>query len=155
MITRAFATTLLMLASAAWAAEPLELQTQYEKAATITGDGTARIVVYSDRAGTAQAQAWGDALGESSCPVVAAANLSGVPELAQAMVAEGFEGEDSVALDWGGRVAQRFGFTPEVANVYLLDAQGRRTMHMIGAPSSQKLDRLNSAGRARCADGGQ
>jgi hypothetical protein len=154
MLIRWLAIALLVTASTARADEPIQLQTQYENTVTLAGDDTSRIIVYSDEAGSAQAEAWGEALIDLDCPVVAAANLSAVPGLAREMVAEGFQSRDPVALDWEGRLAEQFGFTPEVANVYLLDARARSVLHLQGAPDGQKRKRLADAARETCGISG-
>lgn len=144
---------MLLVAATAIAQAPLALETQFGETVPILGDGQARIVVYADRDGSDQAAAWGERLKAFPCPEVAAANLAAVPDIARTMVRESFRDDDAIALDWHGKIADRLGFRPGEANVYLVDGNGTERAHFHGAASGGDLDRLDSRAQQHCATG--
>lgn len=146
----ACAGAVFLLTATAIAQEPLELSTQFDETVAILGDGQPRIIVYADRAGSQQAQAWGRALESAPCPSVGVANLAAVPDIGRSMARDAFRDDDPTALDWQGEVAERLGFTAGEANVYLVDGAGTTLAHVHGPASGAGLERLRLRAREAC-----
>jgi hypothetical protein len=91
------------------------------------GSGSPRLVVMSDRDGARHAKPWVAALQDMQpdVPLIEVAHLVQVPAMIRPFVRRGFRGAEHVLLDWKGRVAARYGFTPAAVNVYFVDDTGR------------------------------
>ena len=63
------------------------------------------------------------------------ADVSMIPGPFQGMFREAFRKKltYSVMLDWGGAVVKEFGYTKGVANIYVIDRDGRIVKHAIGS----------------------
>lgn len=149
-VHRILACAMLTLSVTAVSGELLELETQFGGTVRILGDGKPRIIVYADRDGSDQTDAWGQVLSAMPCPVVAAANLSAVPGFARSMVRDAFGDEDPIALDWEGMVAERLPFHKGEANVYLVDRAGEILTHTTGVPQEAAVKELTTLTHRNC-----
>ena len=97
--------------------------------------GRALLLVGAGRGGRASGTAWVETLrrlqedsgGAVALPVVAVADLRGVPRLLRRMVRGRFPDDrrQAVLLDWDGSLARRFGFDAERCTIVLIGPTGR------------------------------
>lgn len=97
--------------------------------------GRALLVVGAGRGGRAAGTAWVETLralqdsaaGPSALPVVAVADLRGVPRLLRRLVRGRFPDDrrQAVLLDWDGALARRHGFDTERCTILLVGPGGR------------------------------
>lgn len=120
-------------------APDLTIKDQYEKEFRVSASrGEILLLVCGDRTGsdftgnyTDAVQARFGANGSLPLRIVPIANLSSVPSFLQGMVKKRFVGTTEsgqpklpIFLDWEGDLERLFGFTEDVANVYLIDKSG-------------------------------
>jgi hypothetical protein len=147
--------TLILSAVAVSAASPskigtpapdLVLRDQYEKEFRVSASrGEILLLVCGDRTGSDFTGNYTEAVrnrfesnGSLPLRIIPVANLSAVPSFLQAMVKKRFTGTNqsgqpklAILLDWEGDLERLFGFTEEMANVYLIDRAG--TLQFVGA----------------------
>jgi hypothetical protein len=97
--------------------------------------GRALLLVGAGRGGRAAGTAWvetlrgmqGDSAGDAVIPVVAVADLRGVPRLLRRVVRGRFPDDrrQAVLLDWDGTLARRLGFEPERSTILVVGPAGR------------------------------
>lgn len=150
MIRVATLVTMLALPLLAPAKQSLELKNQYGKRVDLFAGDQPRLIVYSDRAGAAQAGAWLDVIREGPCPVVEAANLDSAPLIARPFVRSAFRDASPVLLDWNAALAEALGFNPDLANIYLLDARRELVAHFAGQATAERLTQLAQHMRVHC-----
>jgi hypothetical protein len=144
--------------------------------------GRTLVVVVADRAGSEQSRAWAEGLAAAlpgrlatsaesgKATVVSVADLRGVPAVARPMArwiiarwvgdaatapggATGPAAVPPLLLDWDGAVASRIEARPDVANVVVLDRDGRAAARERGAASAEALARIAAAVDASLAAG--
>jgi len=96
--------------------------------------GRAMILVGAGRGGRADGTAWVEALrglqadsGAAAVPVVAVADLRGVPRLLRRIVRGRFPDDrrSAVLLDWDGSLARRLGLQPDRCTIVVVGPDGR------------------------------
>ena len=123
--------------------------------------GRALLLVGAGRAGRAAGTAWvgtlrglqGDSADGSAgaIPVVAVADLRGVPRLLRRVVRGRFPDDrrQAVLLDWDGTLARRLGFDPEQCTILLVgplgDVQARTSAMAVDSAAARALLRQAAA----------
>jgi hypothetical protein len=135
------------------AAGDLVLQTQYDSAVAFAGlRGDVVALVYADREGSGHTSPYVRAArdrweaGGDGPRLLQAADLRGVPGVLKGYARGRFRQPTSsgarrtaVLLDWRGDIAARFGAQPKLANVYVLDADGRLVWSASGTGSAEEV----------------
>jgi hypothetical protein len=143
---------LILLTPAFWAdaLEPIEIENQYGREVAIFPGNGPRVIVYADRKGRRQTDSWKPVLAGGACLVIEAANLDAVPFLVRPFVRNAFDDASPVVLDWKGEIAERLGFEPDSANLYLIGRNGELLAHVTGPADEASAARLESLMREHC-----
>lgn len=129
----------------------LTLRTQFDESiAVLPPAGVPLVLVYSDRAGAAQAPGWLRLVKGTPCRVLEAANLQGVPAVARGFVGRAFRSSPPILMDWRGQIAAALGFQANAANVYLVEVDGRLRAHLHGALPAEDEASFRAQLRAHC-----
>jgi hypothetical protein len=115
-------------------------------------DAPLTLLVFTGRAAVADGVAWARelpaALAAAGAPaprVVAVAAVGAVPGFAQGVVRAVLAAQPPVPVDWGDRVAERFGYRPDAARAVLVDAGGRVRAAASGPPTAGVLAEFAAA----------
>lgn len=105
------------------------------------------VITSGDRTGNRYIRAWSDAVrarfdsdSATGVWVQGHAHLAGIPFFLKGYVRGRFDRGPSagrVLLDWNGTLARRFGYQPDVANVYVFDRRGALRHHLAGTGSPE------------------
>lgn len=138
-------------AAAPGAASRVVLEDQFGREAVVVPVPAGPVVVlYSDRTGAREAGAWLSALETGVCVLIEVAQLAEVPAIARPFVRRSFRNSSAVLLDWRGRLAERLGFEPGRANLYLFDRAGRLSRHYHAGLGGTALHEFIADLRAHC-----
>lgn len=139
--------------AAVWA-EPeaipdFELEDQYGEAHSYQfPKARISVILVADHPGSDQLEAWITVLrgqfSEDQVDIDGIAEMSKVPRMMRGMVRSRFrrEMEYPVMLDWTGAVTALFQFKEEVANVYVIDRNGKVVQHLSGEATEEGLKSL-------------
>lgn len=105
------------------------------------------VMTVADHKGSEQLEAWISRIYErrgKQVDIDGIADVSMIPSMFQGMFRTAFQKQlkRSVMLDWKGGVVKQFGYQKDVANIYVIDRQGRIKAHASGQVSEQALDNL-------------
>lgn len=108
---------------------------------------TMSVVFVADYAGSGQLEAWTRPLYDryqQRIGIYGVANLSAVPGFMRGLIARVFRTQLQypVMFDWQGTVSKSYAAQSGQANLYLIDTQGRMVLHLVGAVSPEKLQRV-------------
>jgi len=145
LVSFATGLSLAIAATAARAAETLVLEDQFGAEFTLEGaHERAFVIVYSDRAGSKLTRPWREFLDgyADSVAVIGAANLGSAPRIARPFIRKAFDKAPPTLLDWKGALAERFGFEPEVPNIYVFESTAELHGVLSGHGSAAELAAL-------------
>lgn len=118
-----------------------ELSDQHQKARAYRfPKAKVTVITVADHKGSEQLAPWiqgvRDRYGER-VDIDGVADMSSVPGALQGIVRRSFKKQlaYSVMLDWEGAVVKQFGYQKGVANIYVIDRNGRIVKHMSGPVS--------------------
>jgi hypothetical protein len=145
LVSFATGLSLAIAATAVRAAEALVLEDQFGAEFALEGaHERAFVIVYSDRAGSKLTRPWREFLDgyADSIEVIGAANLGSAPRIARPYIRKAFDKAPPTLLDWKGALAERFGFEPEVPNIYVFERTGELRGALSGPGSKSELTAL-------------
>jgi hypothetical protein len=141
-------------------APELALKDQFEKEFRLSAArGEMLLLVCGDKNGSNFTGNWSNAVrsrfesnGSMPLRIVPIANLSGVPSFLRGLVKKRFVGNDPAAppklailLDWEGDLERLYGFTEDLANVYLIDQSGNLQFVAAGKGTDSETKELVDA----------
>lgn len=128
----------------------IQLENQWEKPAKLQAPMQhVTILTVADRAGAEQIQEWVAPLKEefaTNIEFFAVADLRAVPRPLRGFVRRRFAKayDYPIGLDWSGSVADQLTIKEDVANLFVLDQQGRVQATMHGPATAQSLQSLKT-----------
>lgn len=129
----------------------LRLKTQFDESIQVLPPmDSALVLVYSDRAGAAQAPGWLKLARSAPCRRLEAANLESVPAIARPFVGRAFHKSSPILMDWHGELAAALGFEANAANVYLIEANGKVRAHLHGPADGAGTASFQAQLRSHC-----
>ncbi len=107
------------------------------------------VMTVADRKGSEQLAPWIQRLHaryEKRIDIDGVADVSMVPKPFHSMLREAFRKQlaYSVMLDWSGSVVRQFGYTKGVANIYVIDRQGRIMKQVTGPVGDEGIRELTT-----------
>ena len=108
---------------------------------------TMSVVFFADYPGSGQLEAWIRPLYDryqKSIGIYGVADLSAVPGFMRGLIAQVFRAQlqSPVLFDWHCTVSKSYKAQSGQANLYLIDTQGRIVLRLVGAVSSERLQRI-------------
>lgn len=129
-------------------AAEFDLKDQYNKSFSVNfPKDNATILVFGDRAGSAQIEGWVRPLVDKyadKIDIYGIAELSAVPGIAQGIVRQIMKNQVkySVMLDWSGDVSKAYGYQKGRANLFVIDKYGNITAKRVGAANNAELEQI-------------
>jgi hypothetical protein len=108
---------------------------------------TMSVVFFADYTGSEQLEAWIRPLYDryqQRIGIYGVADLSAVPGFLRGLIPRLFRTQLQypVMFDWHGTVSKSYKAQSGQANLYLIDTQGRIVLRLVGAVSSERLQRV-------------
>lgn len=128
-------------------APQISLQDQYDKPFSLRRlEGSVVVLIASDKEGSAQNDAWKDAIlrkYKGRVALLGVADVRGVPFFLKNRIKKDFQKDQgSILLDWDGVVFTSYGLTKKAANVIVIDRKGYIRQVRSGAAEREKVEQL-------------